>query len=89
MLCYTESLFHSLGGIALQETQPGSGPFFLGQVNCKGDENSLFNCSIDGDECDSQYSGAAGVLCYKQRSECYQLNTIVTVRCKIFALPYF
>ncbi|XP_033749618.1 deleted in malignant brain tumors 1 protein-like isoform X1 [Pecten maximus] len=53
------------GGVAFQETPSGSGPFFMGQVNCIGNESSLFNCSIGGDECDSQYSGAAGVLCYK------------------------
>lgn len=58
-----------LGGVAYQETSSGSGPYFLGEVNCKGSESHLFNCSIGVEECDSQYSlGSAGVLCYRQQS---------------------
>lgn len=59
---------HYTGGVAYQETSSGSGPYFLGEVNCKGSESHLFNCSIGVEECDSQYSlGSAGVLCYRQQ----------------------
>lgn len=59
-----------LGGVAFQQTAVGSGPYFLGEVNCRGNESTLFECPIGGDECDSQFtSGNAGVLCYNQISE--------------------
>lgn len=65
-------VFLTLGGVAYQETSSGSGPYFLGEVNCKGNESHLFNCSIGVEECDSQYSlGSAGVLCYKRRSRSF------------------
>lgn len=61
-----------VGGVAYQETSSGSGPYFLGEVNCKGSESHLFNCSIGVEECDSQYSlGSAGVLCYRQQSRSF------------------
>ncbi|XP_052098351.1 deleted in malignant brain tumors 1 protein-like [Mytilus californianus] len=62
------------GGVAFQQTASGSGPYFLGEVNCRGNETSLFQCPIGGDECDSQFtSGNAGVLCYNQRKPTLQL----------------
>lgn len=74
-----------LGGVAFQQTASGSGPYFLGEVNCRGNETSLFQCPIGGDECDSQFtSGNAGVLCYNQRSMTYFYNIyfwIIFVEC--------
>ena len=57
----------------------GNGPIFLGNVDCRGDETSLENCSHSGigiHEC--SHSQDAGVICSQQGS---RLPSLIMVSC--------
>ncbi|XP_071095519.1 uncharacterized protein [Haliotis cracherodii] len=55
------------GGVSYQFNTRAFGPFLLSEVNCFGNETSLFNCATGSEVCTSRnYAGFdAGVLCYR------------------------
>ena len=59
---------HFRGGVSFQYYSAGSGPYLLSDLNCFGNETSLFTCRSGREACSAVYSylGDAGVLCYRR-----------------------
>lgn len=69
-------------GIPFTEQKHVEGPFFLGEPNCSGDEESLHQCPVTDRLCWQR--GAASVICFESEGE-EKISLFDNEKPKIFA----